>query len=65
MEVAIVSEGTETVTRLALADTGADVDFLSKDWADAQGLALNEEDTVSIAGADDRPLRVEGSAAVT
>ena len=65
MEVAIVSDGADTVTRLALADTGADVDFLSKDWADAQGLVLNEEDTVSIAGADDRPLRVEGSATVT
>jgi hypothetical protein len=65
MAVAIVCEGTETVTYMALADTGADVDFLSKDLADAQGLVLNEEDTVPIAGADDRPLRVEGSAVVT
>ena len=61
IEVSIASDGVDTVARFSLPDSGADVDIMSKDWAEDQGLILDKTDKVSFHAADNKSLEVEGS----
>ena len=64
IDVRISGKGANPVVRKGLADTGADINIMSENWATEQGLKVDTRDKIKVFAADDEKMKIKGSADV-